>query len=281
MGYANGYQTTTTGSLTSGATSVTVASTTGIPDLPFTATIAAEGANTDEVVLVTANAAGTLTLVRAYENFAGVGASAHASGATIAATLTAGKVTTFPTIVQMATANTAATAVTIVAAASGNSLVMITDSTTGQITAPTCTNVTWTQIKTVTSGGSSFYAIWVGVVAGGSSGTSVTMTKPGSFNSLIIMEITDALTPTAGVTGSGTGSIGGVGTTLAATTAGRLIICGSGVDNTANANPLVMTIPYTGWTYGIVSLIMGYSQGKAINANSYSNANAILIAEVT
>ena len=89
MGYANGYQTTTTGSLTAGATSVAVASTTGIPAVPFTATIAAEGANTDEIVMVTANAAGTLTLVRAYENFAGVGASAHASGATIAATVTA------------------------------------------------------------------------------------------------------------------------------------------------------------------------------------------------
>ena len=88
MGYANGYQTTTTASLTSGATSVTVASTTGIPAVPFTATIAAEGANTDEIVLVTANAAGTFTLVRGYELMAGIGASAHASGATIAATIT-------------------------------------------------------------------------------------------------------------------------------------------------------------------------------------------------
>ena len=92
MGYANGYQTTTTGSLTSGATSVTVTSTTGIPTVPFTAIIAAEGANTDEIVQVTANAAGTFTITRAYELIAGNGASAHASGATIAAVLTAGDV---------------------------------------------------------------------------------------------------------------------------------------------------------------------------------------------
>ena len=86
----NGYQTTTTGSLTAGATSVTVASQTGIPAVPFVACIAAEGANTDEIVLVTANAAGTLTITRAFELMNGLGASAHASGATIAQVVTAG-----------------------------------------------------------------------------------------------------------------------------------------------------------------------------------------------
>lgn len=90
MGYANGYQTTITAGITSGATTCVVASTTGIPSLPFTAVIAAEGANTDEIVQVTANATGTLTITRAYELTGGNGASAHGSGATFAAVVTAG-----------------------------------------------------------------------------------------------------------------------------------------------------------------------------------------------
>ena len=90
MGYANGYQTTTTASLTSGATSIAVTSVTGIPALPFVACLAAEGANTDEIVLVTAVASLTLTIVRAWELMGGTGASAHASGATIAAVITTG-----------------------------------------------------------------------------------------------------------------------------------------------------------------------------------------------
>lgn len=44
-------------------------------------------------MLVTANASGTLTITRAYELNGGNGASAHGSGATIAAVLTAGDVT--------------------------------------------------------------------------------------------------------------------------------------------------------------------------------------------
>ncbi len=93
MGYANAYVTTLSAGITNSATTCTVASTTGIPALPFTATIAAEGTNTAETVLVTANSSGTLTITRAYELNAGNGASAHGSGATIAAVLTAGELT--------------------------------------------------------------------------------------------------------------------------------------------------------------------------------------------
>ena len=90
MGYANGYQTSTTQTLTAGATTVTVASTVGIPPLPFVAVIAAEGSNNDEIVLVTANAAGTLTITRGYELTGGNGAGTHGSAATFAHVITAG-----------------------------------------------------------------------------------------------------------------------------------------------------------------------------------------------
>ncbi len=87
--YANGWVTTLTGSLSSGATSIAVASVTGAPQVPFKAIIAAEGANTSECILVTAIASLTLTIVRAVELVLGNGASAHASGATIGAAVTA------------------------------------------------------------------------------------------------------------------------------------------------------------------------------------------------
>ena len=89
-GYANGYTTTLTAGITSGATTCIVASTTGIPPLPFTAVIAAEGVNTDEIVQVTNNASGTFTITRAYELTGGNGASAHGSGATLAHVITVG-----------------------------------------------------------------------------------------------------------------------------------------------------------------------------------------------
>jgi hypothetical protein len=88
--YANLYSSTLTGAIASGATSATVVSTTGSPDVPFVARIKAEGANKDEFVTVTAKS-GSLTITRATEAI-GDGtqvAQAHASGATVEAVLTA------------------------------------------------------------------------------------------------------------------------------------------------------------------------------------------------
>jgi hypothetical protein len=88
--YANLWSSTLTGAITSGATSATVVSTTGSPDVPFVARIKAEGANKDELVTVTAKS-GSLTITRATEAI-GDGtqvAQAHASGATVEAVLTA------------------------------------------------------------------------------------------------------------------------------------------------------------------------------------------------
>lgn len=88
--YANKYQTTLSASLTSIATTCTVTSVVGIPARPFRMFISAEGANTNEIVLVTGLAGSTLTITRAAEAVAGVSAaSAHASGAVVAAVLTA------------------------------------------------------------------------------------------------------------------------------------------------------------------------------------------------
>jgi uncharacterized OB-fold protein len=88
--FANKYQTTLAAGVTSGALTGSVASVTGVPTVPFRAIISAEGANTDEIVLVTGRASSVLTWTRAAEAVAGVQvASAHGIGATFTAVVTA------------------------------------------------------------------------------------------------------------------------------------------------------------------------------------------------
>jgi hypothetical protein len=90
--FANKFQTTLAAPLTSGATECTLASGFGPPMFSYRAIIAAEGANSDEIVLVTGDTGGGFPLIitRAVEAIAGVQvASAHAAGATFTAILTA------------------------------------------------------------------------------------------------------------------------------------------------------------------------------------------------
>jgi len=88
--YANAVQTTLNGAILVGATSMTLASATGVPTTgTFRALISAEGANTNEIVTVTGAAGPTYTIARATEAYAGVqSASAHGNGATVTVVLT-------------------------------------------------------------------------------------------------------------------------------------------------------------------------------------------------
>ena len=192
----------------------------------------------------------------------------------------AAKAAIFPTLVQNVLTGTASTSITIAAATSGNCLVMVTNSTGGQVTGPSCTNVTWTSIHSGAVGGGSFYTIWIGKVAGGASGTSITMTKPGSFNSIWAGEITDALTPTLGQNFAGSGSYSAE-RGIAATTAGHLIIAAGGADNTGGGNEMSLSLPAVGQSFGFVTCLMAYSQGSRVYANLWSGAGELLIAEVT
>lgn len=196
-----------------------------------------------------------------------------------------------PNVVQARTNGNAATSITVTAAASGNRFVMVTNSTTGQVTAPACTNVTFTQLVTFTSTASSFYAIWVGVVAGGSSGTSITMTKPGSFNTVAVLEVTDALTPTVGASAtanqagiSGTGADIRTFARLASTTTGRFVALSYCLDNTGNVPTIFPGVPATGvFMSPGVTLVVGYVGGASVSFGTYSinSAGASLIAEIT
>lgn len=224
-------------------------------------------------------------------DFVGAGVTASGTGATKTITIPggAGGGLTNPVVVQAASNGNSAGSVTIAAAASGNRLVMFTNSTTGQITSPTCTNVTWTQIKTFTSAGSSFYAIWVGVVAGGSSGTSITMTLPGSFNSVTVLEVTDALTPTAGANTAGNMIGLGVGANqhnfrrLTGTTTGRFVVFGAGVDNTGLTVRARSSVPSVGISDSVANvLLVGVADASGnVSMDSIGGAGAQLMTEIT
>lgn len=111
-----------------------------------------------------------------------------------------------PQIVQAASnsASTTSLAVTIAAAASGQRLVVCIGSNARDVNAPTCTNVTFTKMGAGAAFSTTMYVnVYVGVVAGGSSGTSVTITATGSnFIEADVYEVSDPLTPTAGTSAS-------------------------------------------------------------------------------
>jgi hypothetical protein len=224
-------------------------------------------------------------------DFTGAGVTASGTGVTKTINIPGGGGSSLsvPDVVQAASNGNAATSVTIAAASSGNRLIMFTNSTTGQVTSPTCTNVTWTQIKTH-SGAGAFYAIWVGVVAGGVSGTSITMTKPGSFNTVLVLEVTDALTPTAGAnTAANTIGITGTGSNLfnfrrlSGTTSGRFVVFASGADNTALLMRVRTSVPTAGVSVSIgCTMLVGYAVGSSVSMDTdHSAVGAQLITEVT
>ena len=106
-----------------------------------------------------------------------------------------------PAIVQFATnsASTTSLAVTIAAAASGQRLIVCIGSNARDVNTPTCTNVTFTEVGTGNFSTTMYVSIYVGVVAGGASGTSVTITATGAnFIEADVYEVSDVLTPTAG-----------------------------------------------------------------------------------
>lgn len=96
--YANAAQTTLNGAILVGATSLVVTSASAFPSVgTFRLLISAEGANTAEIVTVTAVSGTTFTISRATEAIAGVtAASAHGNGATITLVLTAGALGALP-----------------------------------------------------------------------------------------------------------------------------------------------------------------------------------------
>jgi hypothetical protein len=197
-----------------------------------------------------------------------------------------------PSVIQAVASsgvNTTNPTLTIAAAASGDRLVLGVNLVGRASTSVTCTNVTWTKIVgTATSAGSSRYELWVGVVAGGSSGTTITVnTGSSNFASLVAMEVTDALTPTVVSSYSAafpsTTQLFGPLTA----TAGHLLIWFVGADNTTNAIQIFPWSPaqpfWRAATGTGATLAVGYAPSGPTGASALNSSGSgwAMIAEVT
>jgi hypothetical protein len=154
--------------------------------------------------------------------------------------------------------------VTISAAASGNRLIVGVLSNARDVNTPTCTNTTFTEVLAVNSGTTVYLSIYVGVVAGGSSGTTVTITATGgNFIFAEVVEVADALTPTAGATQTAAGPTQGIVYNITPT-AGTLWIAATGQSNNTTPYLLGITGPYTSRaprTNNAMAMAIGYASG--------------------
>lgn len=154
-------------------------------------------------------------------------------------------------------------AVTITSVPSGSRIIFAYNNVGRAPTSLTCTNVTFTSMAAVQNGAGSYYGIWVGVVAGGSSGTTLTMnTASSNFYTICIVSVTDTLTPTAGSVTSGS-QVGQMLKPLDSVTPGAFVAYLVGADNTINPMHLVPSIPGHISTQGAsgcgTALFVGYA----------------------
>ena len=103
--------------------------------------------------------------------------------------------------------STNALAITIPAQAAGTRILLAVGTRNNDVTSVTCTNVTWTEVKGWNSSTATYLSLYVGVVAGGSSGTTITVNVGGTnyvFATAVFLG--NALTPTTGADASFTGT---------------------------------------------------------------------------
>jgi hypothetical protein len=216
-------------------------------------------------------------------NFVGAGVTATGAGATKTITIPGGGGAGVPTVVQIKTAGTGAASITMdTAPTNGNSIVLALDGfNTGFASAVSSTNTTWTNVRQFTDAGGAKLEVWIGVVSGGAGGTVITITHPNSFMSVTALEITDALTPTAGANTAATSpSLTG----LAGTTTGNLVVFMAGIDNTGSRYMMFPSIPCSGLFEAVVPCAVGYSLGGRVYTqatNNGANGGGIIICEVT
>lgn len=194
----------------------------------------------------------------------------------------AGSGASVPSVVQVKAGSAQITTLTLdLVPASGHALLLFLDILSGTATAVASTNTTWTKIKTFVSGGAATYDLWVGIVAG-VGGTLITITRPGTYCSGLVLEVTDVLTPTLGANVSGSSAANG-GQSLACTS-GRLVFIGVGQDNTTNFQSIYSpTMLTNGLPYGIVAGVVGYVPAT-LNVYEQLGGGAVggmLIAEIT
>jgi hypothetical protein len=228
---------------------------------------------------------GTLAGTAAILNVVGSAGTVAVSGGTATLTITSGSsnVAT-PTVVQRAIVTTDATSLTIAAASSGNRLIVTVTGSNASATAVTCTNVTFTKVVDVTASGGSHLTMWVGVVSGGSSGTSISVTTTATFTNIAMVEVTDALTPTAGTVRSASRASSVAFESFAGLTAGRFIAIGFANDNAGNAVYPKPTFPYVWGATGRCTVHVAYAPTGTMTfdyQSSTSQSGILAVVDIT
>jgi hypothetical protein len=183
-----------------------------------------------------------------------------------------------PTIVQSAYAGTTATTITLAQApANGHTLILAGNTQSSDFATVSSTNTTWTKIYSHLAD-SAYRAIWVGLVAGGAGGTTITVTFTGSYNSMTVIEITDTLTATAGNTAQGA-----VNTWVSVSAAaGHIVASTGGNSNTTSTSMLLCTNVSVGRPTQVVPLLVAYSGGGDVGFyNGIVNGQDLVVAEIT
>jgi hypothetical protein len=185
---------------------------------------------------------------------------------------------TVPKVLQWKFAGTSVGSITLdFAPADGHTVLLYCDGfNSGDPSAVSSTNTTWTKIKNVLHG--AYYSLWVGVVSGGAGGTVITITHPNAYMSCFAIEVADTLTGTLGTSAEGTA---GPIRTPAAPAAGNLVAVFAGADNTTLVVWPFASIPLVGQYYGVVVGVVGYSLGAEVYAYQGVNAGTHMIAEIT
>ena len=225
----------------------------------------------------------------------GATGAAGATGATGATGSGGGGGLSTPTLIQRVSVHNSGSApsMTIAAAASGHSLVLGLNMVSMTGSAVSSTNTTWTKMASFTSGGASHYEIWIGIVAGGSSGTAITVTT-GSTNfwTAQLLEVTDTLTGTAHTTSTGAalnGTYPTVYSSLSTTfTQGRFLAAMIGADNTTIALNADLNVPHVKVFANLTSgegncLMAGYAPNGSVEITCIpaSSAGGACIVDIT
>lgn len=172
-----------------------------------------------------------------------------------------GSFTPDPTIVQQKVAGASASSITMDSApTNGNRLVLFCNAAnTADPTSVSSTNTTWTKVASSASAGAK-YSTWIGVVAGGAGGTTITITHTNPFLTARCLETKIPIVATAVQTANHATSA-----SLSGCTVGNIVVFGAGNDNTAS-NVAVATSDATGYA------LHGY------NAGTFSGGNGTVLA---
>lgn len=204
----------------SSGSAVTVKEVDGTPSVtPVTEIKVSNGTLTDNTggsvsIATGASGAGTITTVKdegstlssAVTDIDFVGAGVTATGTTsVTVTIPGGSggVAVAPELVKKYTPNATngtSAALTLTAHTSGHRMIVVVSSYARDVNTVVCTNVTFTEVGATNFSTGVYMSVYVGVIAGGSSGTTLTVSCTGS-NWIVtdVYIVSDTLTPTAGV----------------------------------------------------------------------------------